>query len=53
VEHRPDHDVTVSTMFRAVTTERPLLAKLAAMPGLDRIDPEAQAQSRAYVVPLD
>ena len=34
----PDHDVTVSTMFRAMTTERHLLPRLAE---LDGIDPEA------------
>jgi MOSC domain-containing protein YiiM len=28
VEHRPDHDVTVSLMFRALTTDRSLLNKL-------------------------
>jgi MOSC domain-containing protein YiiM len=45
VEHRPDHDVTVSTMFRALTTERSLLPRLA---GLDRIDPEARREAVAY-----
>lgn len=50
VEHRPDHDVTVSTLFRALTTERELLARIAAMPGLDRLDPEAQERARAHVV---
>lgn len=53
VEHRPDHDVTVTTLFRALTTERELLAKVAAMPGLDRLDPEAQDQARAHVVRPD
>lgn len=46
VEHRPDHDVTVSTMFRALTTERSLLPRLA---GLDRIDPQARREAAAYV----
>ena len=46
IEHRPDHDVTVSTMFRALTTERALLPRLA---GLDRIDPEAQREAAAYL----
>ena len=46
VEHRPDHDVTVTTMFRALTTDRRLLPRLA---GLDRIDPEAAALATAYV----
>jgi MOSC domain-containing protein YiiM len=50
VEHRPDHDVSVTTLFRAATTDRELFARIAAMPGLDRIDPEAQAQARAHVV---
>ncbi|MGI8458186.1 MAG: MOSC domain-containing protein [Propionibacteriaceae bacterium] len=39
VVHRPDHDVTVSLVFRAITTERDLLPRLAAagddlVPGL-------------------
>lgn len=46
VEHRPDHDVTVSTMFRALTTDRSLLPRLAE---LDRIDPEAREVARAYL----
>ena len=46
VEHRPDHDVTVSTMFAALTTRRELLPRLAA---LDRIDPVALAEAREYV----
>lgn len=50
VEHRPDHDVSVTTLFRALTTERELLARIAAMPGLDRLDPEAQEHARAHVV---
>jgi MOSC domain-containing protein YiiM len=50
VEHRPDHDVSITTLFRAATTDRELLARVAAMPGLDRIDPVAQRQARAYVV---
>ena len=36
VEHRPEHDVTVSTMFRAFTTDRPaagLLGRRPAGPG--------------------
>ena len=49
VEHRPDHDVTVSTMFRALTTERTLLPRLV---GLDRIDPEAVTAARKYVASL-
>lgn len=46
VEHRPDHDVSVSTMFAALTTRRELLPRLA---GLDRIDPEALEAAREYV----
>jgi MOSC domain-containing protein YiiM len=46
VEHRPGHDVTVSTMFAALTTRRDLLPRLA---DLDRIDPEALEAARAYV----
>ena len=46
VEHRPDHDVTVSTMFAALTTRRDLLPRLA---GLERIDPEAIEAARAFV----
>jgi MOSC domain-containing protein YiiM len=46
VVHRPGHDVTVSTMFRAMTTERHLLPRLAE---LDGIDPEAEEMARAHV----
>ncbi|MGN6574501.1 MAG: MOSC domain-containing protein [Nocardioides sp.] len=49
VEHRPDHDVTVSTMFAALTTRRDLLPRLA---GLDRIDPEATEAARAFVAAM-
>lgn len=34
VEHRPDHGVTVSTMFRALTTERELAPELLRIDGL-------------------
>ncbi len=34
VEHRPEHGVTVSTMFRALTTEPSLLPRLIDVPGL-------------------
>lgn len=34
VEHRPDHGVTVSQMFRALTTERGLAPSLLAVDGL-------------------
>jgi MOSC domain-containing protein YiiM len=46
VVHRPGHDVTVSTMFRAMTTERHLLPRLAE---LDGIDPEAEEMAREHV----
>ena len=46
VAHRPAHGVTVTTMFRALTTRRDLLPLLA---GLDGIDPEALATARAFV----
>ena len=32
VVHRPGHGVTVSTMFRALTTERSLLPQLRSRP---------------------
>jgi MOSC domain-containing protein YiiM len=34
VEHRPDHGVTVTTMFRALTTDRALLPALLEVDGL-------------------
>ncbi len=34
VEDRPDHGVTVATMFRAMTTEPALLPLLLDVPGL-------------------
>ena len=46
VEHRPDHDVSVSTLFRALTTERSLLAQVADLEG---IDPRASSMARAYL----
>ena len=46
VEHRPDHGVTVSTMFRALTTNLELLPELLAVEGLV---PEARARAEAYV----
>jgi hypothetical protein len=50
VVHRPDHAVTVSTMFAALTTRRDLLPLLA---GLDGIDPEARgAVARYLAVPV-
>ena len=45
VVHRPDHDVTVSLLFRAFTTERDLLPSLLAAG--DDLDPETQAEIAA------
>ncbi|MGN6783432.1 MAG: MOSC domain-containing protein [Marmoricola sp.] len=49
VVHRPGHGVTVTTMFRALTTERALLAALLDVPGLV---PQARAKAEAYVATL-
>lgn len=46
VQHRPDHGVTVSTMFRALTTHPELLPELLAVEGLVA---EARARAEAYV----
>lgn len=46
VEHRPGHGVTVSTMFRALTTDRSLLPQLLRVDGL--VD-EARHTAEAYV----
>lgn len=50
VVHRPDHDVTVSMIFRALTTERELLPALLA--ARDDLDPETlvAAQSRSAAI---
>jgi MOSC domain-containing protein YiiM len=45
VIHRPDRSVTVSTMFRAFTTERHLMPSLLDAP----VPPEAHALAQAYV----
>lgn len=45
VEHRPAHDVTVSTMFRAFTTDRTLLPRLLEVEGLA---PLARQQAEEY-----
>jgi MOSC domain-containing protein YiiM len=37
VEHRPDHDVTVSTVFRALRVDRSLLPELRDVPGLSEV----------------
>ncbi|MGA9746175.1 MAG: MOSC domain-containing protein [Nocardioides sp.] len=49
LEHRPDHDVSVTTLFKALTTHRTLLPRLV---GLDCIDPEATAAAEKYVAGL-
>ena len=46
VEHRPGHDVTVSTMFRALTTDRSLLPELLEVDGLVA---EARRAAEKYV----
>ena len=46
VVHRPGHGVTVSTMFRALTTERSLLPRLLVVEGL--VD-EARERAEQYV----
>jgi MOSC domain-containing protein YiiM len=55
VEHRPDHDVTVSRLFRAVTTERALLPDvLVAAPWMEREQLEiAQRYTAKYTAGLD
>ncbi|MER5225126.1 MOSC domain-containing protein [Streptomyces flaveus] len=47
IMHRPDHEVTVSFQFRAVTTERELLPRLLAAG--DALHPEAIETARAYM----
>ena len=46
VVHRPGHGVTVTTMFRALTTERSLLPELLRVDGL--VD-EARVAAEKYV----
>ena len=46
--HRPGHGVTVSTMFRALTTERSLLPELLQVDGLVA---EARVKAEKYVAP--
>jgi MOSC domain-containing protein YiiM len=45
VEHRPGHGVTVSTMFKAFTTDRSLLPELLKVDGLP---PRALKAAQAY-----
>jgi MOSC domain-containing protein YiiM len=49
VEHVPDHGITVSTMFRAVTTERHLLGELERVEGLSE---PMYAAARAYAAQI-
>jgi len=49
VVHRPGHGVSVSTMFRALTTDRALLPELLRVEGLV---PEAREKALAYVASL-
>lgn len=46
VAHRPDHGVTVSLEFRAMTTERALLARL--LPAHESLHPESLAAARKH-----
>ena len=46
VVHRPDHDVTVTTMFRALTTRRDLLPRLLQV---DDLVAEARARVERYL----
>lgn len=47
IAHRPDHEVTVSLQFRAVTTERTLLPRLLAAG--EALHPETLDEARRYV----
>jgi MOSC domain-containing protein YiiM len=47
IVHRPDHDVTVSLQFRAVTLEHELLPRLLAAG--DALHPEARLRAQAHV----
>ena len=46
VVRRPDHEITVSTMFRAFTTERELLTRL--LDAQDDLPPKARAAAQKY-----
>jgi MOSC domain-containing protein YiiM len=46
VVHRPDHQVTVSTMFRAFTTERDRMSELLAVRGV--LAPSAREEVERY-----
>jgi MOSC domain-containing protein YiiM len=46
VIHKPDHDVSVSTMFRALTTDRHLMPRLLAVG--DSLAPEVRVAAEHY-----
>ena len=46
VVRKPDHDITVTTMFRAFTTERELLSRL--LDAQDDLPPRARAAAQKY-----
>ena len=46
VVHKPDHDVSVTMMFRAFTTERELLPRL--LDAEDALPPRARAAAQKY-----
>ena len=46
VVRRPDHDITVTTMFRALTTERSLLPRLLEVG--DELAPTPRAAAEKY-----
>ncbi|MEI7058915.1 MOSC domain-containing protein [Nocardioides sp. CCNWLW239] len=45
VVHRPDHDITVSTLFKALTTDRSLLPSLL---GIERLGDKPRAVAEKY-----
>jgi MOSC domain-containing protein YiiM len=47
VIHKPDHDISVSLMFRARTTERQLLPRLLELG--DGLDPESREAVERYL----
>ncbi|WP_037732979.1 MOSC domain-containing protein [Streptomyces megasporus] len=49
--HRPDHEVSVSFLFRALTTERELLPRTLAAG--EALPPEARAQALAYLEKIE
>ena len=46
VVHRPDHDITVSTLFKALSTDRSLLPSLI---GIDGLGDKPRAAAEKYV----